>query len=117
MPVARVMKLYRHHIGEQAVDVTNAPDGLDVVASRTGNKLFLHVVNTNRDRSVATRLDLPGANIAKATAFEIADDPMIEVSDLNSGEVMQIKERQLAADGAWEFPAASVTAVEVELAA
>jgi alpha-N-arabinofuranosidase len=116
MPVARVMKLYRHHIGEQAVDVTNAPDGLDVVASRTGSKLFLHVVNTNRDRSVATRLDLPGANVAKATAFEIADDPMIEVSDLNSGEVMQIKERQLAADGAWEFPAASVTAVEVELA-
>lgn len=42
---------------------------------------------------------------------------MIEVSDLNSGEVMQIKERRLAADGVWEFPAASVTAVEVELAA
>jgi alpha-L-arabinofuranosidase len=96
--------------------VTNTPDGLDVVASRTGNKLFLHVVNTNRDRSVTAKLDLPGAKFGKATAFEIADDPMIEVSDLNSGEVMQINERQLAADGTWDFPAASVTAVEVDIA-
>ena len=117
MPVARVMKLYRHHIGVQAVDVTNAPNGLDVVASRTGNKLFLHVVNTNRELSVATRLYLSGANVVQATAFEIADDPMVEVSDLNSRDVMQIKERQLANNGVWEFPAASVAAVEVELAA
>ncbi len=117
MPVARVMKLYRHHIGEQAVDVTRTPDGLDVVASRTGNKLFLHVVNVNADRSVATNLDLPGATIAQATAFEIADDPMVEVSDLNSTTVMQIHKRQLASGAPWEFPAASVTAVEVELAA
>ena len=111
------MKLYRHHIGVQAVDVTNAPNGLDVVASRTGNKLFLHVVNTNRELSVATRLYLSGANVVQATAFEIADDPMVEVSDLNSRDVMQIKERQLANNGVWEFPAASVAAVEVELAA
>ena len=117
MPVARVMKLYRHHIGEQAVGVTDCPDGLDVVASRTGKNLFLHVVNTNCDRSVTTKLALSGVGVASATAFEIADDPMIEVSELNSSEIMQINKRQLAADGHWEFPAASVTAVEVELAA
>ena len=60
---------------------------------------------------------MPGASFDNATAFEIADDPMVEVSDLNSRDVMQIKQRQLASDGIWEFPAASVTAVEVELAA
>jgi hypothetical protein len=53
--------------------------------------------------------------VKTATAFEIADDPMIEVSDLNSDKVMQINKRSLAAEGAWEFPAASVTAVEVQL--
>jgi len=42
---------------------------------------------------------------------------MVEVSDLNSRDVMQIKERQLANNGVWEFQAASVAAVEVELAA
>ncbi|BBO34659.1 alpha-L-arabinofuranosidase C-terminal domain-containing protein [Lacipirellula parvula] len=115
MPVARVMKLYRHHIGEQAVEVTDVPDGLDVVASRTGDKLFLHVVNTNRDRAASAELNLAGATIKRATAFEIADDPMVEVSDLNSDDVMQIAERTLSNDGKWEFPAASVSAVEIEL--
>jgi hypothetical protein len=50
-------------------------------------------------------------------AFQIADDPMVEVSELNSSEVMQMREEGLPSDGAWSFPAASVTVVEVELAA
>lgn len=116
MPVARVMKLYRHHVGAHAVEVASAPDQLDVVASRTGDKLFLHVVNTDRTRSVPTIVALDGASIQAAVAFQIADDPMIEVSDLNSSEVMQIEQRELAVDGKWSFPSASVTAVEVELA-
>jgi alpha-L-arabinofuranosidase len=117
MPVARVMKLYRHHIGTHALDVSSSPSDLDVVASRSGNKLFLHVVNTNRSREVGADFMLPEGSIAKATAFEIADDPMVEVSDLNSSEVMQIRERALDNSGRWNFSPASVTAVEVELAA
>jgi hypothetical protein len=117
MPVARVMRLYRKHTGEQALGVTATPEGLDVAASRTGDRLFLHVANTRRDRSARARLALPaGSRVQCATAFEIADDPMTELWDGNSGDVMQVRERKLAADGAWEFPAASVTAVEVELA-
>jgi alpha-L-arabinofuranosidase len=116
MPVARVMQLYRHHIGKHAVDVESTPEGLDVVASRTDDTLFLHVVNTHRDRSAAANLKLPGG-VERARAFQIVDDPMIEVSDLNSRDVMQIAERDLASSGDWEFPAASVTAVEVQLAA
>jgi hypothetical protein len=116
MPVARVMKLYRHHIGRQALEVKASPADLDVVASRTGDKVFLHVVNANRTKSVLTTPSL-GAAIERATAFEIADDPMIEVSNLNSSKVMQETKRSLDSGGAWAFPAASVTAVEVELAA
>jgi alpha-L-arabinofuranosidase len=115
MPVARVMKLYRHHIGKHAVNVAATPDGLDVVASRTGDKLFLHVVNTNRDRSVAAQFRAAGAQTKGAKSFGIADEPMVEVSNLNGDKVMQINERSLTADGPWEFPAASVSAVEVQL--
>jgi alpha-L-arabinofuranosidase len=115
MPVARVMKLYRHHIGREAIDVKQVPSDLDVVASRTDNRLFLHVVNTRRDRVANAKLNLGDARIRKATAYQIADEPMIEVSDLNSGDVMQIKERELQADGAWEFPAASVSAIDVDV--
>ncbi len=116
MPVARVMKLYRHHIGRQALEVTAAPEDLDVVASRTDDAVYLHVVNTNRTKSVTANLELPGSRVEKATAFEIADDPMVEVSQLNAREVMQEKKRTLEPGAAWEFPAASVSAVEVRLA-
>ena len=51
-PVARVMQLYRHHIGSHAIRVGNQPDGLDVVASRRGDTVYLHVANTQRTRSV-----------------------------------------------------------------
>jgi alpha-L-arabinofuranosidase len=117
MPVARVMKLYRHHIGRHALDVKAAPADLDVAASRTDDKVFLHVVNTNRTRSASARLGLGEASIARATAFEIAEDAMIEVSNLNSAEIMREAERSLGTSGDWSFPPASVTAVEVDLVA
>jgi alpha-L-arabinofuranosidase len=117
MPVARVMKLYRHHIGKRALKVTAAPSDLDVVASRTDNTAYLHVVNTNRRRSIPANVEFGGASIEKATGFEIAEEPLAEISSLNSREVMQQKRRNLDAGGRWTFPPASVTAVEVELAA
>lgn len=116
MPVARVMQLYRHHVGTHAVSVQRTPDGLDAVASRAGSKLFLHVVNTSRTRSVSAELDVAGARIVGGRVFEIADEPMTEVSELNSDQVMRIVEKPFPRTGCCEFPAASVTAIEVELA-
>lgn len=116
MPVAQVMRLYRHHIGEQAVEVLGTPDGLDVVASRTGNRLYLHVVNTNRTRAVKADFDAAGSAVASATAHTIAEDPMVEVSQLNSQRFMRTRTSELPLRGGWEFPAASVSAVVVTLA-
>jgi len=42
---------------------------------------------------------------------------MVEVSELNSDSVMQIVEREISPQKPWDFPAASVTAVDVQLAA
>jgi alpha-L-arabinofuranosidase len=117
MPVARVMKLYRHHIGSHAVTVSSCPPELDVVASRKESTLYIHVVNTNRSRDVTAHLQLSDGQIKAARTFQIADEPTVEVSDLNSSEVMQINERNLDANGRWSFPAASVSAIEVMLAA
>lgn len=116
MPVARVMELYRKHIGRNAVNVVDAPSELDVVASRTESVLFLHVVNTSLDRTVAAPLDLAGLEMRSANAYTIADDPMVEVSQLNGPSTMQVVRRPLPAGEDWQFPAASVSAVEVELA-
>jgi hypothetical protein len=114
MPVARVMKLYHHHLGSHAVGVGQAPDGLDVVASRRGQRLFLHVVNTLQTRSVRAQLGVAEGRIAGGKVFQIVEDPMTEISPLNSGEAMKVVEKPLPQDGVWEFPAASVSAVEVE---
>jgi alpha-L-arabinofuranosidase len=114
MPVARVMRLFRQHIGSHALGVAQTPEGLDVVASRRGQRLFLHVVNTQRTRSVRAQLAVADGRITGGRVFQIADDPTVEISSLNSTEVMKTTEKPLSQDGVWDFPAASVSAVEVE---
>ena len=114
-PVARVMQLYRLHVGTHAIKVGGVPEGLDVVASRRGNTVFLHVANTQRARPVATTFQVSGGTIHRARVFEIAEDPSVELSYLNSGDVMKTVEKPVTG-AVWEFPAASVSVIELEIA-
>jgi len=116
-PVARVMQLYRHHIGSHAIQVRRLPDGVDVVASRRGNSVYLHVANVQRTRSVKATIQIGGHVIRSGRVFEITAHPAAEVSYLNSAEVMKTVEKPFAAGGLWEFPAGSVSAVELDIAA
>ena len=116
-PVARVMQLYRHHIGSHAIKMTTAPDGLDVVASRRGDTLYLHVANTQRTRAVIATIQAGAGVIRSGRVFEITADPAVELSYLNSGDVMKTAEKRFTADHVWEFPAASVSALELEIGA
>jgi hypothetical protein len=111
------MQLYRLHSGTHATAVSRVPDGLDVVASRNENTVFLHVANTHRTRPIRTKLQVDRRAITGGRVFEMADDPTVEVSQLNSAEVMKTVEKPLSRDAVWEFPAASVSAVELQLAA
>jgi alpha-N-arabinofuranosidase len=115
-PVARVMGLYRHHIGSHALKVNGAPSSLDVVASRRGDTVFLHVANTLRTGAVSATLQVEGHSIQSARVFEITADTTEELSYLNSSDVMKTTERVLTTGGPWEFPPASVSAVELQLA-
>jgi alpha-N-arabinofuranosidase len=114
-PVARVMQLYRHHSGSHAIEVGHQPDGLDLVASRRGDTVYLHVVNTQRERSVKATIQIAGQIIRGGRVFEIAEDPTEEVSYLNDAEVMRPHEKPFANNGVWEFPAASVSALELQI--
>jgi alpha-L-arabinofuranosidase len=114
-PVARVMALYRHHVGSHAIKVGGMPDGLDVVASRRGETVYLHVVNTQRTRSVNATIQIGGQAVRRGRVFEIAADPAVEVSYLNAADVMKTSEKPFALQGPWEFPAASVSALELEV--
>ena len=114
-PVARVMQLYRHHIGSHAIKVVGAPDGLDIVASRRGETAYLHVANTLRTRSVTATVQLGTHALRSGRVFEISAEPTVEVSYLNAADVMNTVEKRFADNGVWEFPAASVSALELAI--
>jgi len=112
MPVALIMSLYRHHTGQRALDVSGVPDGLDVVASRTDNTVYVHVVNTSRTSSSRVELAVHGMEIVSGKVFELSAEPEFEVMEGQSEDIVPVA-RDLPGDGMWRFPAASVSAVEL----
>jgi len=114
MPVAMVMSLYRHHTGNKAIDVDNAPEGLDVTASQTGDRIYLHVVNTNRGMSITAQLVVNDNEIKSGRVFEMAGDPEYEVIETQPDEIAPV-EKSLPPNGRWSFPPASVSAVELDI--
>ena len=113
-PVGWVMMLYRRHVGEEAVSVSY-PSDLDVVASRTGNRIFLHVVNTRMDRPIKVNLQVDGMKIVSGKVYEIAEDPEFEITELTP-DAFRPREKELTGEE-WVFPSASVTAMELECVA
>jgi hypothetical protein len=79
--------------------------------------VFLHVANTLRTRAVRTSFRMEGQTIRNGRVFEITADPTIELSYLNSADVMLTVERPIPAAATWEFPPASVSAVELTMGA
>jgi len=112
MPVARVMSLYRHHVGTQALEVVSAPEGLDVTASRTDDRVFLHAVNTRRTRAVTARIRVRGCRIHSGEVWQIAQDPELEVTYMTADALEPVR-AALRSDGVWTFAPASVSAIEL----
>lgn len=115
MPVAMVMSLYRRHSGREGVEVAATPDGLDVTASRTGDRIFLHVVNTYRTQSVKSAFQIRGRKIAAGRAYWFDPDPEFEVFEYRPQHTFP-REGRLDPSKAWTFPPASVSAVELTMA-
>jgi hypothetical protein len=114
MPVALMMGLYRKHVGTQGVRVVAGPEGLDIAASRKGDRFFLHVVNTHRRRSAGARFAVPGRSIRAGRVFWHALEPELEIIDYREDEQVPRK-KDLDHRAPWEFPAASVSAVELDI--
>jgi alpha-L-arabinofuranosidase len=114
-PVGSVMRLFGRHNGKQGVAVKSAPSTLDVAASRTGNRVWLHVANLDFRDSVETALAVEGSRIASGRVFEIApEDPRAAVSQ-DEPDLFRPRERTLGGGPVfrWRFPARSVSAVEL----
>ncbi len=111
-PVAWVAALFRHHSGEDGIRVIG-PSELDITASRTGNKLFLHLVNTSMTESHEIDFEIEGMTIEGGTAYEIASDPMLEITELIP-DVFKPVEKAIEGKS-WQIPPASVTAIELNV--
>jgi alpha-N-arabinofuranosidase len=115
MPVAKVMSLYGKHAGKALVDVADVPADLDVTASRTGDTIFVHVINTNRTQAREMNLAVAGMTVRGGRAFTIAADPEFEIMSA-ARDPMTVRESKLPGAGPVSVPAASVTALEVTVA-
>jgi len=116
MPVGYVMSLYRKHVGKQEIAVKGAPAGLDITASRDGDTVYLHVINTEMKKSVKTDLAVDGYDIISGKIFELCQEPDFEVM-ITTADQLTVQEKDMGKDSEWTFPAASVSAVELKVKA
>ncbi len=112
-PAGSIIRLFKRHNGKQGVAVRTAPAELDVAASRTGNRFFLHVLNKSFDRAVQATFQVEGMRVTGGRAHEIApEDPRTAVG-LDQPAVFTPVERAIG-PSPWRFPPASVSALELE---
>lgn len=117
LPAGAVMRLFRNHNGAQGITVKSSPTNLDVAASRTGDKLFLHVANRNYSGAIETTFAANGRKIDSGRVFEIApENPRQEISPLNP-DVFEPREHPIPTieNLKWRFPARSVSVVELSM--
>jgi hypothetical protein len=111
MPAGSIARLFRRHNGTHAVAVKRAPAGLDIAASRSGSRLYLHVANLEYGRAVEAAF--PGAKGGRV--FEIAPENLRSSVNQDQREIFSPREKVMAG-ASWRFPAGSVSAIELELA-
>ncbi len=118
MPAGAVMRLFKRHNGSHSVAVKRAPAGLDIAASRGGDRLFLHVANLEFRRPVEAAFAVEGMSVAGGRVFEIAPEHPRAYVNADEPNTFAPKEKPIPAGPvlAWRFPATSVSAVELNLA-
>ncbi|MBN1185411.1 MAG: hypothetical protein JXB49_24210 [Bacteroidales bacterium] len=114
MPVAMIMSLYRKHVGQKSINVYTDTEDLDITASRTGDRIYLHVININRTEPVSTELTIQGKKVKSGKVFCIALDPAHEIYQYEPDHTSP-KESSISKNNKLTFPAASVSAVELEI--
>jgi alpha-L-arabinofuranosidase len=116
-PAGSIMRLFKRHNGKQGVAVKSAPAGLDVCASRTGSKVYLHVANMNYSRAASATFGVEGNTVAGGTVHAIAPGSPREYVSVDRPDVFAPKRAELSGGQTvrWTFPAASVSVVELEL--
>ena len=114
-PAGVVMRLFGKHRGTHGAQVGKVPSSLDVSASVTADKLFLHVLNQDYSRPVSATVAAAGKRVLGGRVLEIApENPREYISNEQPNPFAPV-EKSLPSGGAWTFPPRSVSALEVQL--
>lgn len=119
LPAGSIQRLYRRHSGDRALAVACASTDLDVTASRRGDRVFVHVLNANLHDPQKADIALDGACVSGGRTLTIAPNALSSRVDQDDADALLPVEHPVAGGETLElrFPPASVTAVELELAA
>ena len=115
LPIGTIMKLYKKHKGDKGVIVTESPAGLDVAATRKGDKLFLHVLNTHFSNPAKISVQVDGYSISSATAHEIAPSDKLAYVDDARHDTFEPVEKQIPDTSELTIQPASVNVIELQL--
>jgi alpha-L-arabinofuranosidase len=114
-PAGSVARLFKRHNGKQGVAVTRAPSSLDIAASRTDGKVYLHVASLEYARSTEATFAVEGRRVTGGRVFAIAPGNLRENVSPEQPKVFDPRETALTGV-TWRFPAGSVSVVELDLA-
>jgi alpha-L-arabinofuranosidase len=117
MPVGAIARLFKRHNGKQGVAVTTAPSSLDIAASLTGNRVYLHIASLEYSRAVSTSFAVRGRTVKAGRVIAIAPEDLRQNVGLDQPDIFRPSENALSPGPApqWTFPAGSVSVVELEL--
>ena len=117
MPVGSIARLFKKYNGKQAVAVQSPSSSLDIAASRTGGKFYLHIANLEYRKSVSSGFAVAGMKITGARAYMIAPDDLRTYVDQDQPDVFKPRETELSVNPLvlqWRFPAGSVCSIELD---
>jgi hypothetical protein len=117
LPVGSIARLFAKYNGKQGVDVKTAPSSLDVAASRTAGKVYLHVANLEYKKSVEATFAVAGMHIGGGRVYEIAPEDLRQYVNQDQPDVFKPREAALPPGPTpkWRFPSGSVSAVELDV--
>ena len=116
-PAGSVMRLFGRHNGEHAVAASGGPSDLDVAASRSGNRVFLHVANLSYDAAVEATFAVDGCVIGGGRVIEIAPEHPRQAASPDQPDALEPREKQVGPGQAvtCRFPPTAVSVVELEI--
>ncbi|UCE43361.1 MAG: twin-arginine translocation signal domain-containing protein [Candidatus Aminicenantes bacterium] len=117
LPIGSIMRLFKRNIGRSGITIGSCPTGLDIAASRSEDKIFLHVLNMNYNDSVQASFSVDGATITGGKVHEIAPESPRSYVNQNRPDVFdpEVKNLQPGRPKEWTFPATSVSVVELDI--